>query len=483
MGLAFAMMLPRRLLHTLVKQRAFFMTVLCFMLCTKLAAAQGAPFSPSPGPQPETPEEDENDEDDTLADHVEPEFITASIAFVAAFGGILVVTIILALILQVSNPPRAEPVHPANMMAQKQRASHRSHYQTRTSQQDVSGSSMNLLNRMPPAAMSSPTLDSDPFEGGDTKQAMTSTQYVHPMMPASSGVAESKNNQLTVSDTGRHKKKRRSRALPQPPLAATYSDQGGSSNMYYQDSVAGYSDASAGHGRQWNNASRYTDNPSTYSHHHYSTGYFNEVSPFNAYEVTPPVTQQGYSSYRNNNGYKPLPEPTTNYFGNQEQYLANAPATAFGYPADQQELYRKPSGATLGRVDSVSAGDYRRHSQRGKRNKNNNSNNHASGKRDGSSSGHYQTNRYAASQDVSYMGQPDAQYQYGGYYGDGAGMYALSSYNQSHNYGMPSQTYGYQDYMNYDMSGEPYPLRDEYKYSDPYYAWQPNAYQYSASTQ
>lgn len=406
------------------------------------------------------PPEDENDVDDShdSLQRVEHPFISAAIAFVAACGSIFVVAVVLGSILKFTNPPRLEAFHPSHGALLRQRAMNNDQ-KVRPSQADMSKSTVNLLHRMPPAAVSSQNLSAnDPFEGGEpVTQIATTSRYLQPEVPQTNAAMDLK--PVAVSDSTRQtRKKHRSRALPQPPIATA--DHGSSyqtGGAYYQDAYAGPSnvgtgyaadyDARYGYDKRWDTQAGYS-NALPYSTYYQSSGLPNEVSPFNAYQVSPAMTQPYGSSSRTSNGYAPLPDLTNNY-ASMPEYYYNAETTT-----GSTSLRHNNSGASMHRVDSVSAGDHRRHSQRGR-----------NGTKSRTTSNGMPSKRYSntAYQRPTTAAQSATNYQTSYPYTDGSYAYGYASY--------ATPTYGYTDNGAYDPSYASYPLRDEYKYSTPYTAW------------
>lgn len=445
-GLYFMNHIP--LLHSLKCTRpVLFAACVCVLFCAKFAAAQDPP-------------EDENDVDDSkhTLQRVEDPFISAAIAFVAACGSIFVVAVVLGLILKFTNPPRLEAFHPSHGALIRQRAM-TNDQKVRPSQADMSKSTVNLLHRMPPAALSSQNLSvDDPFEGGEPVNQMAPTsRYLHSELSQTNATMDLQ--PIAVSGSTRQsQKKHRSRALPQPPIVTA--DPGSSyqaGGTYYQDIYAGSSNvgngytpdygASYGYGRRWDTQVGYS-NVLPYSTHYQSSGPPNDVSPFNAYQVSPALMQPHGSSSRTTNGYAPLPDLSGNS-PSMPEYYYNA-----GTTTDPNSLRHKNSGASVHRVDSVSAGDHRRHSQRGRnRSKSRTSSNVTPSKR--YSNAAYERPTTAAQSETNYQ----ASYPHT----DGSYAYGYASY--------ATPTYGHTGNSTYDPSYASYPLRDEYKYSTPYAAW------------
>jgi len=435
---------PRRLIFS---RQVLFTACMCMLFWATFAAAQDPP-------------EDENDIDDTrdTLQEVEQPFISASIAFVAACGSIFVVAVVLGLILKFTNPPRLEAFHPSHGALLGQRA-RRHGQQVRSSQADMSKSTVNLLHQMPPAAVSSQNLSaSDPFEGGEpVNQVATTSRYMQPGVPQAGATMDLQ--PAAVSDsTGQSRRKHRPRALPQPPITTTHpgnSFQAG--GAYYQNAYAGSSnvgmgyttdyDLPYGYGKHWDTQAGYS-NALPYSTHYQSSGPPNEVSPFDAYTVSPAVTQPFGSSYRTPNGYAPLPDVSNNY-ASMPEYYYNA-----GIAPNSTSLRHKNSGASVHRVDSVSAGDHRRHSQRGKNGTKSRASSHAAPLKRYSNTA-YQPPSTAA----QYASNYQTSYPYtDGSYADGYASHAMPAYD-------------YGDNATYHQNYASYPLREEYKYSTPYTAW------------
>lgn len=436
--------LPRRLMRT---RQVLFTVCVCMLFWAKFTAAQDPP-------------EDENDVDDTddTLQELEQPFISASIAFVAACGSIFVVAVVLGLILKFTNPPRLEAFHPSHGALLRQRS--RKHgQQVRSSQADMSKSTVNLLHRMPPAAVSSQNLSAgDPFEGGEpVNKVATTSRYMQPGVPQTG--ARMDLQPVAVGDaTGQSRKKHRSRALPQPPITTAYpgsSFQAG--GAYYQNVYTGSSnvgmgystdyDAPYGYDKQWDTQAGYS-NALPYSTYYQSSGQPNEVSPFDAYAVSPAVTQPFGSSSRFSNGYAPLPDVSNNN-AMMPEYYYNA-----GTTTNSTSLRHKNSGASVHRVDSVSAGDHRRHSQRGRNDTKSRTSSHAAPSKRYSNTA-YQPPATAA----QYASNYQTSYPYtDGFYADGYASHAMPAY-------------GYSGSATYDQNYASYPLREEYRYSTPYTAW------------
>ena len=256
----------------------------------------------------------------------------------AACAVILAIMVIVGIFLKFTNPPRFEARHPMMPVGVTGGLGPSRRRQTMKPQLNTSPSQVGLLNQAQPVAMSSQVLLPDPAA---TVVPDTSYQAAYAQ---SQPYAESSSHPAAVSGSRRsdvHKKSRQSRALPAPPIRP-------------------YSDAPFGSG------SAYSD-PSSVQ---------NETSPFETHALVPTRAN------RKSRGYVPLPEPPIvaqetydaqpaherqSYYDGALSYYNTQPTTSTPGAAETS-TWRNSETSQLSRVESIGAGDYRRHSRRGRGN-------------------------------------------------------------------------------------------------------------------
>lgn len=391
----------------------------------------------------------------------------SSIAFISSCAFLFILAVLIALVLQCTNPPRLEARHPSLPpvgVRKRDDQVNAVQYPAPAPTTETSQLPTNPLNRAQPAAsMSSQTLSMDPFENDTTKQPFVQSSYgqlSQPTVDATAPILQ------PVAETGRYKKTR-SRALPQPPVPSR-SDHG-SHQGYYANGTSAYNNASAtgysdvgnvynqqgygygygyGYGTGTGASTGYTHVPN-YAYP-YEGMYQDASSPFNAYEVSAPV--RGQASYQSH-GYVPLPVPSASQpYGNYQDpntFNSVSPSqhwsSKYNDYSHHRPLARHASQASSGknshlsRVDSVGAGDYRRHSQR-------------------------RRNRKSEADTTLEKSQPRKSFA------DTTGnKQAPTPYSYDPGFSVaPNETFA----VNYSFNEDShYPLRDEYKYSQPELLW------------
>ena len=186
----------------------------------------------------------------------------SSIAFISSCAFLFILAVLIALVLQCTNPPRLEARHPSLPpvgVRKRDDQVNAVQYPAPAPTTETSQFPTNPLNRAQPAAsVSSQTLSMDPFENDTTKQPFVQSSYgqlLQPTVDATAPILQ------PVAETGRYKKTR-SRALPQPPVPSR-SDHG-SHQGYYANGASAYNNA---------RATGYSDVGNAYNQQGYGYGY------------------------------------------------------------------------------------------------------------------------------------------------------------------------------------------------------------------
>lgn len=253
----------------------------------------------------------------------------SAIAFIAAFAVLFGILLVVGLFLKLLNPPRLEARHATLPVGVRPNVSRhrRPPSGVKNTMGHASASQANLLAPGSVQGYSQP-----PSNTVTTLSSYPNSQpapYLHATQASS-------NVPLSNTTTSRSKA-RKSRALPAPPIGS-YSDQ------KYRYST-GYADPYASSSQ--------------------------ELSPFESQNEVAPVTTSRPS--RLSRGYVPLPEPPVNnssrddrisYYDGALNYY-NQPQSG---PSTTYHYRTKSGSSQLSRVESIGAGDPRRHSKRGRNN-------------------------------------------------------------------------------------------------------------------
>ncbi|WFD26723.1 hypothetical protein MNAN1_001708 [Malassezia nana] len=343
----------------------------------------------------------------------------SAIAFIAAFGVLFVIILLLGVILKFSNPPRLEARHASLPPVGVRPKDPRQQQQTaRVNSQggNASTSQANLLTPAPAQGYSHPV-----YAGAapPSSKRYSSQQGMYLQAPQSSSGA-------TLLDSKPPRSKAlKSRALPVPPIES-YSDQ-------YRYNT-GYADPYA------------SNSP--------------EQSPFESQQDLALTTTRRPS--RLSRGYVPLPEPpvNANVYSDRDDRLSYYGGTLSYYnqsqPGSQSTQHRrtKSGSSQLSRVESIGAGDRRRHSKRGRNN---------------STRKMTTAERVRALREANMDAQessPSKRYAAGA----ASEPYTDSGYQQSYAYDS-NYSKGDYGYASYDNESEYYPVKEEYCYAYAPSAW------------
>ncbi|WFD19568.1 hypothetical protein MCAP1_001802 [Malassezia caprae] len=254
----------------------------------------------------------------------------SAIAFVVAFGALFIIVVLLGLLLKVLNPPRLEARHaslPPVGVRPAATGRRRPALDDKGRVSNAAASQANLLTQ-PSAQGYSPTPSNSvtPYSYANVSQPAPYLQSTH-----------SSSDAALLSHKPGRSKARKSRALPVPPFESNADQQ------YRYNS---------------GNADPYAAN-------------IRDQSPFESqHEVAPATTTRPSRSSR---GYVPLPEPplNTNAYSDYRDDRISYYDGALNYYNQPQRAsntshhYRTKSGSSqLSRVDSIGAGDHRRHNSK-----------------------------------------------------------------------------------------------------------------------